>query len=349
MAFTDTDKQALIELINNIQHVYSSDRAARGVNPADIILPCRLLRSAAEVAENIYQSDTIRQLDNSGLELLLASLSKAVEALAGSLGQVIASLPADASPVMISKLQRQAASLQELKAAREALFATAGSLSEQEREILAERQRLEALQQRHDALLAARAQLGGLSLEELRRMVSELDARLGPARTELELLQQEIVEKEAEMNAVNEAVTVARQRMGALDKRAEDEFAKLAAIGDDLLAGLTTSTSRCQQSINDVLREIAEKSAEGRQLREQLKAHAEEVHKVYEGATELADALNLYAASNHLMARSIPTVLSNTREKMSHIEEQLREVDRDLQRALKQHQTARRVADVIEL
>lgn len=349
MGFTDTDKRALIELINNIYHNFSSGGAPTGADLTNVTLPCRLLRSAAEVAANVYGSEIVGNLDNSELELLLTYLSKAVEAVAGSLGQVTAALPREPPAGMAAKLARQADSLRELKAAREALFATADTLSEQEAAILAEQRQLAELRQRRDFLIAARARWAGADLAELRRMVSEMETELGPAQSELELLQQEAAEKESETDAISRAVASARERIGALDQRSEDEFAKLAAVADDLLAGMSTNMARCDRSIAEVLQEIAEKSVEGRRVREQLKVRAEEVHKVYEGTRELADALNLYAAANHRTARSIPAVLDATKEKMSHIEEQLREVDRELERALTEHQTAKRVVDVVEL
>lgn len=343
MAFTDKDRQALIELVNHIQHAYSPESLGAGKDPGRITLPCRLLRAAAEVTEQVYAPDSISGLDEAEVEMLVTYLSKAVDAVVGSLRQVVAALPRQPPAEMLAKLDRQTDSLAGLVRERETLLSAAQSVLEREEEVLAEQRRLDDLLQRYAALVRARERLKGTSLEELRREIEELKSELGPARAELEQLEGKLSEGEAALAAVGAALDDARRRLGEQEKKVEDEFAKLVGVGEGLVAALDPHVARCRRNIQEIAREIGEKTAEGKQLREELGARLEEVGRVYDETAGLAGALKLYAKSDRQVALSLPGVLSSIRERLSRIEEELREVDAELARALAQHQLAGRV------
>src|SRR5687768_4801920 len=93
MSFNDADRQALVELINNIQHSFFSGAAFAGGDPTTLAMPCRLVRSASEVLEQSYQPSVVGALDESEVELLLTHLSKSLESVSVSFGRVISSLP----------------------------------------------------------------------------------------------------------------------------------------------------------------------------------------------------------------------------------------------------------------
>lgn len=343
MAFTDKDRQALIELVNHIQHSYSPEHAGADKDPGRITLPCRLLRAAAEVTEQVYDPDSVSRLDEAEVEMLVTYLSKAVDAVVGSLSQVVAGLPKQPPAEMLAKLDQQVESLTGLLKERETLLAAAQSVLEREEEVLAEQRRLDDLRQRHAALLRARERLEGTSIEELRREVEDLESKLGPARTELEQLEGRLSEGETALVAVSGALADARRRLGEQEKKAEEEFAKLVGVGESLVAALAPHAARCQRNIREIVREIGEKTAEGKQLREELTARLEEVGTVYDETAGLAEALKLYAQSDYQVALSVPGVVKTVRERLSRIEEELREVDVELARALSQHQVAGRV------
>lgn len=343
MIFTDKDRQALIELVNHIQHAYSPERSGAEKDPGRITLPCRLLRAAAEVAEQVYAPESVGRLDEAEVEMLVTYLSKAVEAVVGSLRKVVAALPQQPPAEMLAKLDQQADSLMGLVRERETLLAAAQSVLEHEEEVLAEQQRLEDLRRRQTALGQARERLKGTSLEELRREVDELESELGPARAELEQLDGKLSEGEVALAAVSEALVNARRRLGEQEKKTDDEFAKLVDVGENLVAAFAPHAARCQRNIQEIIREIGAKTAEGKQLREGLTARLEEVGRVYDETAGLAEALKLYAQSDRQVALSVPGVVNSVRERLSRIEEELREVDVELARTLLQHQVAGRV------
>lgn len=343
MAFTDKDRQALIELVNHIQHAYSPEHSGADKDPGRITLPCRLLRAAADVTEQVYAQDLVGGLDEAEVEMLVTYLSKAVDAVVGSLRQVVAALPRQPPAEILAKLDRQADSLAGLVRERETLLSAAQSVLEREKEILEEQRRLDDLRQRHAALVRARERLKGTSLEELRREVAELEAELGPARAELEQLEGELAKGDAALTAVGAALDDARRRLGEQEKKVEDEFAKLVGVGESLVAALAPHAARCRRNILEIVREIGEKTAEGKQLREELSARLEEVGRAYDETAGLAGALKLYAQSDRQLALSLPGVMNSIRERLSRIEEELREVDAELARALAQHQVAGRV------
>lgn len=348
MSFTDKDRQALVELINNIQHSFFSEQPFNGGDSAKIALPCRLVRSAAEVLEQSYQPELIGRLDESQVELLLTYLSKAIEALAGSLEKVVSLLPEKAPASMLAKLDSSVRGLEMIKRERAELFAAAQLLLGRENEILSEKRKLDDLQQQHQLLLRTQEQLRLVNLEDLSNEVSRLETEMGVSRTELGALQQQLAERERERDALGHAVSDARRSLATLDQRSE-EHAGLTTLCDDLLAALNPYLARCQKGIRSAVEAIAEKTAEGKQLEQQLKKRMAEVSKVCEETAQLAAAVKLYADANHHLARSVPSVMSITREKLIRIEEQLQEIDGELRLAIERHQSAKHVADTVEL
>ena len=349
MVFTDKDRQALVELVNNLQHAYSSEADEDGLDATRIALPCRLLRSAAEAAEKVYRPDLLAALGESEIELLLAYLSRAVDAVTGSLGQVIAALPAEPSAGMRAKLAQRLDDLAAMRRERASIFETAVELLAREDDILAERKQLAALQERRQTLLRVREELQHVGIEDVRQSVARMEAELGTAGAELERLQRQTAENESALAALDNAVAAARERLGEQEKRAEDQLGRLLGVSDDLLAALAPHMARCERSIQEALGEIADKTAEGKQLRQELRARAEQVRALYEQTADLAGALKVYAESNDGVARGVPTVLNSTRERLARIGEELQEVDEALARALRQHQSATRVADAVSL
>jgi DNA repair exonuclease SbcCD ATPase subunit len=348
MSFTDKDRQALIELINNIQHSFFSEQSFSDGDSTKIALPCRLVRSAAEVLAQSYQPEMISKLDESEVELLLTYLSKAIEAVSGSLSKVAAALPEKTPASMLAKLNYRAESLEMIKKERAALFAAAQSLLESESAILDERQKLEDLQQRQRLLLRTQEQLQLVNLEELSNEVSRLETEMGSSRMELEQVQRQVAEREREREAISQTVKNARDSLSKLDQKSEEQ-AGLTHLCDDLLAALNPYMAQCEKGVQDALRALAEQTAEGKQLEQQLKSLMPEVSKVCEETAQLAAAVKLYADANHQLARSVPTVMSVTREKLTRIEEQLQEIDGELRLAISRHQSAKHVADTVSL
>lgn len=349
MDFTDKDRQAFIELINNIQHTFFSEQSFNHGDSTKIALPCRLLRSAAEVLEQSYQPELISRLDESEVELLLAYLSKAIDSAAGSLKRVAAALPTDTPPSLLAKLDSRAKSLEMVKTEREALFDGAQSLMARESEILDEKRKLEELEERHRLLLKAQEQLQLVNLEELRSEVTRLEMEMGSSRVELEQLQRQVAEGELESEAIGNAVTHARQSLSALDQRSKELAAGLTQLFDDLLVALNPYLAHCEKGIQRAVQVIKEKTTEGQQLEQQLKSRMAEVNKVCEETAQLAAALELYAETDHRLARSIPVVINVTREKLIGIEEQLRAIDGELKLAIERHQSAKHIADTVSL
>jgi chromosome segregation ATPase len=348
MNFTDKDRQALIELINNIQHAFFAEQSFSNGDLTKLALPCRLVRSAAEVLEQSYQPELISKLDESQVELLLTYLSKAIEAVSSSLEKVVSALPEKTPTSILAKLDSRARSLEMIKKERAELFDAAQSLLGSESEILNEKQKLEVLRERQRLLLGAREQLQLVNLQELSDEVSRLETEMGSSRAELEQLQQQVAERERERETISHSMSVARRSLTALDQRS-DKQAELTRLCDDLLAALNPHLARCEKGIKDAVEAIAEKTAEGKQLEQQLKTLMPEVSKVYEETAQLAASVKLYADADHHVARSVPTVMSVTREKLIRIEEQLQEIDGELRLAIERHQSAKHVADTVNL
>jgi chromosome segregation ATPase len=345
MSFTDKDRQALIELINNIQHSFFSDGLFDGGDSTKLAMPCRLVRSAAELLEQSYQPGIMNRLDESEVRLLLTYLSKAIESVSSSLGKVVSSLPEKTPDAMRTRLESGAGSLEAIRAEYESLFAAAGSLLGREDEILGEKRKLEELRERHRLLLEAQEQLRVVDLDALRAEVDRLEAEVGTPRAELERLRREFDERKRESETVGGALSDTRRGLGALDQGSRDLAAGLKSLFDEMLAVLEPYLVRCEKGVQRAAEVVAEKTAEGRQLEEQLRARMAEVNKACEEVAQLAAAVKLYAEADRQVARSVPTVVNVTRERLILIEEQLQEIDAELKLALERHQSARHVAD----
>jgi len=344
MSFTEIDRQALVELINNIQHSFFSDTPFNGGDPTTLAMPCRLVRSAGEVLEQSYQAATIGGLDESEVELLLTHLSKALESVSGSFGRVVSSLPQKTPAAMLAKLESRARSLEAIKGERESLFEAAGSLLEREAEILDEKRKLEGLRERHQSLLEAQEQLRAVDIDGLHEEVALLEAEIGPSQAELGRLQREIDGRRREGEAIGSALADARRSMGALEQGSKELAAGINGLFDELLAALEPYLARCGKGLRSAAQVVREKMAEGRELEQQLKTRMAEVNKSCEEVAKLAAAVKLYAEADHHVARSVPTVMNVTRERLIRVEEQLSEIDGELRRALEQHQSAKHVA-----
>lgn len=346
MDFTDKDRQSLIELINNIQHSFFTEQSFREGDSTKIPLPCRLLRSAAEVLGQSYKAEMIESLDDSEIELLVTYLSKALEAVSASVENVVSTLPEKAPAPMLARLKSHLLSLEAIRNERQEIFAAAQSIIEREDEILKEKSELEDLQRRHELLLKAQRELDLVSLEDLRAQVSGLETEIGPSRAELEQLQRRAAEVEQERTAINRALTEARRGLQGLEARPEEQ-AGLLNLCSDLRAALDPYLERCEKGVQSAMQTITERVEEGRQLAQQLKSRMAEVSKVCEETVQLEAALKLYADTDQRVARSVPTVMSVTRERLFRIEEQLQEIDADLKLAIEQHQSAVHVVDTV--
>lgn len=344
MSFTEIDRQTLVELINNIQHSFFSDAPFNGGDPTTLAMPCRLLRSAGEVLEQSYQAATIGGLDESEVELLLTHLSKTLEAVSGSFGRVVLSLPEKTPAAMLAKLESRARGLEAVRGERESLFAAARSLLEREAEIIDEKRALDGLRERHQSLLEAQEQLRVVDSDGLRAEVARLEAEIGPSRAELGRLQQELEGRRRESEAVGSALADARRSLGALEQGSKELAAGISGLFDELLGALEPYLARCEKGLQSAAQVVREKTAEGRELEQQLKTRMGEVNKSCEEVAKLAAAVKLYAEADHHVALSVPTVVNVTRERLIRIEEQLAEIDGELRLALERHQSAKHVA-----
>lgn len=345
MSFSDKDRQALIELINNIQHSFFSADAPAGGDARHLALPCRLVRLAAEVLEESYQPGVVGRLDEAEVALLVTYLSKAVESVAGSLRKVVSALPAGTPAALLARFDSGAGSVEAIREEHASLFAAADSLLGREAEILDRKRQLDELRARQQSLAEAQEQLRLANFESLRAEVARLEAEAGPARAELGRLRREVAERGGEAEAVGRALAEARRRLDTLDRGTAELAAGLQSLFDDLLGALGPYLSRCEKGLERAAQAIAEKLAEGLQLEQQLSARIADVNRACEDVARLAAATKLYAEADHEVARNVPTVISITREKLIRIEEQLQEIDGELRLALERHQEARHVAD----
>ena len=301
MSFTDKDKRILIEVINHIHNAYSSDQAFKESESTSITLPARLVRLSADVVEQAYRPGIINSLDKPDVELLVTSLFNSIDSMRDSLTNVLAALPEELSDRV-----------------RNPLPAPRG-LIESGKDDSVEPLPPEELRQRHKELSDAQQDLSDVDLDKLREEVNQLEAVVGPRRRELEELQRSVAVKTAELENLTSAIAAAENMIASHDVRVKDQLERMLGISGELVAALNPYLSSCENRIREAVQTVAEKVSEGTRLKADLVARINEISAVLEETARISAVLSLYKDANHRLIRSIPTVITVTKEKLIRV------------------------------
>ena len=334
MSFTDKDKRLLIEVINNIHHAYASDEAFKDSESTSITLPARLLSLSAEAIGQSYRPAILGGLKKLEIELLLTSLFRSVEAIKSSLQTVMTALP-DRSHQFEEQIDGIAA-------------LNRGLLPPMSDAVVGELEPAD-LAKRHQDLLETQETLSQMDLDALREQVLQLEGTIGPRQQVLEELQTALSVKTAELERLTSALSATEEMLQSHDVKAKEKLDRVVNITDELVSALDPYLSRTESQIREAVETVAEKVSAGKHLKAELQARINEVSEVFEETERISTVLSIYAEANHRVVRSVPTVVNVTKEKLSRVEEQLREVDSDLKEALVQHQKAKHVAEVARI
>lgn len=341
MSFSDKDKRILIEVINHIHLAYASDQAFKESESTSITLPARLVRLSAELVGQTYRPGILSSLDKPDVELLLTSLFNAIDAMKASLQTVKTALP-DELPVWVrDQFDEQLKSIETLGSGQ-----SAHPLIESGKDVPPERLEPDDQRRLHQELVNAQEDLSQVDLDKLREEVFQLEAAVRPRQREMEELQRSVSDKTAELEKLTSAISEAEQMLKTHDVKAKKQLDDVVNMAGALIAAVDPYLSKCESQIREAVETVAEKVSEGRRLKTELLARINEVSEVLEETARISAVLNLYTDANRRVVRSVPTVVNVTKEKLSRIEEQLREIDADLKQALVQHQSARHVAEV---
>jgi hypothetical protein len=343
MSFTKSDKQKLQELINNIEHAYSSPAAFADSKSNKITLPSRLVRATADVVSQTYENGILQSLNESEVELLLTSLLKAVGSMSESLTRVIRALPENVPTGTVAKLEQNSIELKALKKQREALFDSTQLVLESDQKLVADKEELERLRRQHEDLLAAKAELEKIDLDTLRLQVKELETEIGPQRDEMQRLQSLAAAKRAELDSIRVATIAAQEQLDRDIPQAREMFTSLLEVSNNLVAALEPHLRKYESSIQKAAAYLSGKAEEGMTLKRDLEARVAEVDIVEKDMSSLSMALRKYAESNDFVSVNIPTVINLTKEKLSRVRDLLGETDAELQTALDRHRHAHEV------
>jgi chromosome segregation ATPase len=339
MSFTDKDKRLLVEVINNIHHAYASDEAFKDSESTSITLPARLLSLSAEAIGQSYRPAILGGLQKLEIELLLTSLFRSVEAMKMSLQTVMTALPAEMADRVRHQFEAQIDGIAALNR---------GLLPPVSDAVVAEREPAD-LAKRHEELIETQEKLGQLDLDALREQVLQLEATIGPRQQLLEELQTAVSVKTGELEKLTDALTAAEEMFQSHDVKGKEKLDRVVNIADELVSALDPYLSRTEREIREAVETVAEKVSAGKHLKAELQARINEVSEVFEETERISTVLSIYAEANHRVVRSVPTVVNVTKEKLSRVEAQLREIDSDLKEALVQHQKGKHVAEVARI
>lgn len=343
MSFTDQDKRILIEVINHIHSAYVSDQAFHE-SENSVTLPARLVRLSAEAIGQTYRPGILSSLDKSDRELLLHSLAKSIAAMKLALQGVVESLSEEPANELSQKLGAQ---LHEFEAMRiEVQASTAGrTLLNSGKQLAPEKQVNDLLEQR-DSLLTAKNTLSEVNLEELHEEVFQLDAEVEPKRKQMEELQRSLSERRAELERLTNAIADAELLLNSNDIDARQQLDRILNIFTNLITAVDPYLMKCEAQIREAVEKVAEKVSEGSRLKAELQGRIVEVSEMFAETARISEAVKLHTKANGGVARTIPTVIVLTHDRLKRVEQQLREIDEDLKEALTQHQAARHLAEV---
>lgn len=345
MSFTDKDKRILIEVINHIHNAYSSDQAFKESESTSITLPARLVRLSADVVEQTYRPGIINSLDKPEVELLVTSLFKSIDSMRGSLAAVLAAFPEELSDRVRNQFDEQLKNIEALNGGSQPASSPRG-LIESGEDTSVDHLQPDELRQRHRELSDTQQDLSEVDLDKLREEVIQLEAEIGPRQRELEELQRSVAVKTAELDNLTSAIAAAENMIASHDVRVRDQLERMLSLAGNLVTALNPHLSSCERQIREAVQTVAEKVSEGARLKADLVARINEISAVLEETARISSVLSLYKDANHRLIRSIPTVVTVTKEKLIRVDEQLRDIDSDLKQALAQHQSARHVAEV---
>jgi len=343
MSFTRSDKQKLQELINNIEHAYSSPAAFADGKSNKITLPSRLVRATADVVSQTYENGILESLTESEVELLLTSLLKAVGSMSESLTSVIRALPENVPTGIVEKLKQNSIELEALKKEREALFDSTQLVLESDQKLIAEKEELDRLRRQHEDLLAAKAELEKIDLDALRLEVNGLKTEIGPQRDEMQRLHSLAADRRAELDSIQAARAAAQEQLDRDVPQAKEMFTSLLEVSNNLVAALEPHLQKYESSIQKAADYLAGKAKEGVTLKRDLEARVAEVDMVEKELSSLSMALRKYAEANDFVSVNIPSVINLTKEKLSRVRELLGETDSELRTALERHRQANEV------
>jgi hypothetical protein len=327
MSFTDQNKRILIEVVNHIHNAYVSDQAFQE-SENSITLPARLVRLSAEAIGQTYRQGILTSLDKSDLELLLHSLVKAIAAMKISLQGVIDVLPEQLPDELRNKLGAQLQEFESMRIQTQS-STSASSLIEASKESPPEKQ-AEDLLQRRDSLVTAQNTLSEVNLEELHEEVFRLEAEVEPKRRQIEELQRAVSEKTAELERLTNAIAEAEQVLNTNDTNAREQLDRIVNIAANMIGAVDPYLPTCEVQIREAVEKVAQKVSEGSRLKAELQGRITEVSELFAETKRISEALTLYLDADRRVARSMPTVISVTKEKLNRVEHQLREIDADL-------------------
>jgi paraquat-inducible protein B len=342
MSFTDKDKRILIEVINHIHNAYASDEAFKDSESSSITLPARLLSLSAEVIGHSYRPAILNGLEKLEIELLLTSLFRSIDAMKTSLQTVITALPGEMPDWARHQFEQQVDTIAGLN------LKLLPPMSPQSDDLVGQAEPAD-LVKRHHELVEAQEALSQVDLDKLRDEVSQLEAMVGPRQREVEELQSAVSRKTAELEKLTSALSEVEKVLQSNDVKAKERFDQLLNVAGELISALNPYLPRTESRVREAVETVAEKVSAGKQLKAELLARINEVSEVLEETARISAVLSLYTEANHRVVRSVPTVINVTKEKLSRVEEQLREIDADLKQALVQHQSARHVAEVARI
>ncbi|HKR13065.1 MAG TPA: hypothetical protein VJT15_13480 [Pyrinomonadaceae bacterium] len=344
MSFTDKDKRLLIEVVNNIHHAYASDEAFKDSESTSITLPARLLSLSAEAIGQSYRPVILGGLKKLEIELLLTSLFRSVEAMKTSLQTVMTALPNEMADRVRHQFEEQTHSIEALN---RGLLPPMSSPADGHE--IVEQLEPADLAKRHQELMETQDALSQVDLDKLREEILQLEGTIGPRQQLMEELQTAVFKKTAELEKLTSALSATEELLQSHDVKAKEKLDRVLSLTGELVSALDPYISRTESQIREAVETVAEKVSAGKHLKAELQARINEVSEVFEETERLSTVLSLYADANHRVVRSVPTVVNVTKEKLSRVEEQLREVDSDLKDALVQHQKAKHVAEVARI
>ena len=345
MSFTDKDKRLLIEVVNNIHHAYDSDEAVKDSESTSITLPARLLSLSAETIGQSYRPAILGGLNKLEIELLLTSLFRSVNAMKTSLQTVMTALPGEMSDWVRNQFEEQ---VDGIAALNRGLLPSLTSSADDQNAVVEELEPAD-LAKRHQELLDTQEELSKVDLDALREEVSQLEATIKPRQQLVEELQTAVSVKTAELEKLTSALSAAEEMLHSHDVKATGQLDHVLNITGELVSTLDPHLSRAESRVREAVETVAEKVSAGKHLKAELLARINEVSEVLEETARISAVLSLYTEANHRVVFSVPTVINVTKEKLSRVEEQLREIDADLKQALVQHQSARHVAEVARI
>jgi len=336
--------QRLIELAQSLE-----ENLEQGHSPLEfdsIEQPFQLIAAGVEVWEQLYSPEVLRQLaetDPDTLDAWAIALSQTLQQQLTLLNTWIphlSSLPVPHS--LQQKLQSYYQDIAAISREKSQLLDSANMVLSREQELRRQGQELDQLKQTCQTLNRMEAELRTTDLGQLRQENQERSQALTPEYEQLQALEQEKAQLEADYAAIQQQ----RQRLEAeiqrLRSRRQQQDQQTAASSQDLIQLSQAERQRLSDLLASVLEDLEQERQAYQQVKGDLQGAIGQFNQYQEHTEAIRSHLKQHYQQNADLSQRLPVNRQTIDPLLQDIRQHLQQIDQELAIAQQHHAESQR-------